>query len=1660
MPTCQYCPRICQPQGIKSHERACPQNPQNNRTNVGPTDMAARPDIHGREQRALLDLVEHEQQMWTDAIQQALRGTDDAPVELYTRGLTPGFDTPDANLSTSPEPGLPNNTPNDQSTSESVTQNADTDIGHVSSTNPGNVNISGNGGQLLLVPEIKLEMHPHCHKDPVTMTRVKYCEKEAKMEKERSAVNEVDERPWRPFRTRLDFEVAELMLNAHMNSRQIDTTISLIQDAIGESTSSTQFTLTSRNDLNRIWDHALAIRGNGDVEYSVWSRSTADWCRELLTNKSIVSHFEWDAVRIYHKENSNQGFERIYDEPWTSDSWWEVQSSLPTSGKPFGIILYADKTRLSSFGHTKGHPVLVRCANLPVEIRNGEGAGGGRLIGWLPIISELSSESGKQAFVNHKREVWHQAVSEIFDSLNDWMQLGTSIQCGDGVVRQIFPRLLMISADYEEQSDMALTRGARAHFPCPVCLVFKDDIPKVSQKAAPRTTERMRALWTEVQEHTAADRETSLQAVGLRDVQNIFWGLRDTDIYSTLSWDRLHAYHGGLFSDHLLEQLKEIVDDLPGRQAETEIDRCLTEIPPWPGLNRFSSIHSTGEMSDGSKFEDFGKIIIYASLGCITPEVSQRGFRLLKLVRSYQELDQFTSLTLQSESTLKRGWDELKTFESALAEYIEIHADKMWDFPKVHMHQHVFDDIRNKGATRNYNTKPNEKANGPLKKFYQRHTNFKNVAPQILKISDKDLTATIIRNEIRRLDDKNEQANTKAKSKDSDTPASDNTVQNQANPGPRTGDNSEPEPRAPNVTEASNTAGESSLTRAEDSAVTETLTRGHAGDEAFSQIRRLLAQYLARSTRPRVVLSMEHEVTPFQVLNVYFSSVVNWRLDMDILRVNPNFHGRARFDFAILNVDSQEQTAVIVQLLFLFQTTYDGRKYDLALVLPFDELLSRANRGRDTSLRLTRLHPRRRRAAVLVDVNAITRGALLAPDPSSAENEMILVDLVDEDMWMRFKSGASLIDDANLSRPVNASTASPSSASQCHSGRESVTVASLNNALAATRLDDHVLTPSTPTQSNVVDQPADLDPRRLYDAYLRLQTAYTALKQENEQLKIQNADLKLGVGPVISTSGNTNSNTDTDSYITLSDGAKIKISADIQKWGAWCQINISPFILPQDFDPSNRPTFDLDDPVIRYASGTTNQSMGLTGELYAAIPERYHPLMALSMESSSGKTNFVTLFRKGVSDSRSYSLNRLRSSGAAAEIFELPVELFSDSTKRRDSTKVQELLGAKPIESNDPGAKKMTYSRFPPVLCRKGVASIDRTGNSKSSHRFLNPVLFRFARVALFGPKSVNTMSKAIAKSRSTYMRPDVKPEPTPGFIAWVGIMARYCLSHDKEMTTGGVGDETGINYKADHEFYKRWLYEMKANRPDVFRAIVASYEREVFATVISKASQSGKSSLSKSGNSVADSDAAQIARDLEADNSDSSSTDSDAESLTGRSSQATNQAVNSNHNPNRNQVQGVLESDSDSTSDATSYVTVSRRPVVSVSPVHTPSIPSSPRLGMSGALSLQSESLLVQPVTVAPISQLCTPSASDSQRVPDPGNQIHEVSASPAAINTAIEPSAPPTKKRGGRPKNVTVASSLGNDPGAVVEPSASEPALNVRRSGRPKSTKGSSAK
>ncbi|KAF9470064.1 hypothetical protein BDN70DRAFT_770837, partial [Pholiota conissans] len=221
------------------------------------------------------------------------------------------------------------------------------------------------------------------------------------------------------------------------------------------------------------------------------------------------------------------------------------------------------------------------------------------LVGWLPIVKEDSNETGKKDFVNLKRVVWHEGFKELFESIIQYAKTGIMKLCGDGIRRWLFPIILMLSADYEEQCVMALIRGIGSACPCPKCL----DIYKKAQQL-----------------ESEEEKEALLKSVGLRDIENVFWSLERTDVYAALSWDRLHSYHGGMFSDHLWVQFKK-------------------------------AIMKAGEYTDGRKYEDMSKIIVFASHNILSE--TDRGYLLLQLIRSYLELDMYASLTMHTDRTLE-----------------------------------------------------------------------------------------------------------------------------------------------------------------------------------------------------------------------------------------------------------------------------------------------------------------------------------------------------------------------------------------------------------------------------------------------------------------------------------------------------------------------------------------------------------------------------------------------------------------------------------------------------------------------------------------------------------------------------------------------------------------------------------------------------------------------------------------------------------------------------------------------------------------------------------------------------------------------------------------------------------------------------------------------
>ncbi|KAG1787900.1 hypothetical protein EV424DRAFT_1550918 [Suillus variegatus] len=199
--------------------------------------------------------------------------------------------------------------------------------------------------------------------------------------------------PWRPFQSCLEFEVAEVALEAGLNNHKTDQLIKLCHRCI---VGKEKFSFKTHKDIHVKWEAAsvrvtkfmkevISVPYDGktwdfDLHYrDLWGLAT-----DLLGDPHLFPHLTFDAQRLSKFDGDT--FIRFVDEPFTAQDFWNVQSQLPPGGKPLAFILYADKTRLSSFSTAKGYPVVARLANIPTDIRNGRGIGSGYVVGWLPIV--------------------------------------------------------------------------------------------------------------------------------------------------------------------------------------------------------------------------------------------------------------------------------------------------------------------------------------------------------------------------------------------------------------------------------------------------------------------------------------------------------------------------------------------------------------------------------------------------------------------------------------------------------------------------------------------------------------------------------------------------------------------------------------------------------------------------------------------------------------------------------------------------------------------------------------------------------------------------------------------------------------------------------------------------------------------------------------------------------------------------------------------------------------------------------------------------------------------------------------------------------------------------------------------------------------------------
>ncbi|KAF9783985.1 hypothetical protein BJ322DRAFT_1007764 [Thelephora terrestris] len=832
--------------------------------------------------------------------------------------------------------------------------------------------LTGSGDQTPDNGDIKIEYHPHSGKGTHILSSDEYRES---FRDHSEPTPPDDDRPWLPFSSQEDFEFTEFVHDAALNQKQINRLIKLIRTCQKEPN---KFTFRNFKDMRASLDNASKLltpfkrhevtcdfEGDG-LTYETQCRPLWDWILDHLVDPDLVRQFEWDARKVFRYNKEKDTYVQLYTEPWTGKRFWDVQSNLPADAKMLCLELYADKTKLSLFGTQKGYPVMARILNLPVGIRNGDGFGGARVVGWLPVVEDDAKNKGRPGWVDFKRVVWHASFYKLLESISEISEIGHWVRCGDGVERHVFPLILILSADYEEQSVMALIRGVGSLYPCPRCLVADVDLDSFPNRSRARTAQQTKATIEEAREQDlVGESEEILKNCGLRDIDNIFWKIKNSDPHDTLSFDRLHTFPGGLFRHHLWVHAKTHAQEL-GRAACTTIDDMANTMPRWRDFNHFSAYLSV-DFTDGSKWEDMSKICVPVMRSTLGEDASGR--RLLSCIRAYVELDVLSSLNLHTDTTIKYG----RKMEEKFFKLAHAYNKGGWKFPKMHLTTHLFDDIESKGATRNYTSKTFKKLHGPLGETYERRTNFKDIANQVSNYY------TTCRHNIDRLDAFHEKARRDAADAVDPTTTSRDQIS-------CVGESYQ----ISSGTNHSTALGSKLETKTID-AFLESETK--KDDLAFNALRSRITQVI------RALSGQSDLITEYMFVKVGYESIVNWEIKTDYLRCNPKFHGKSRYDFVIVDLP---RGRVFAQLACIFVCRVGRHDYRLALIQALDKSTRQNAKAVDKELSILRWHIRARSRCEVIPLDSIVRGAVLLEDIKN-RGDYFVIDTLDGDMFLRLK---------------------------------------------------------------------------------------------------------------------------------------------------------------------------------------------------------------------------------------------------------------------------------------------------------------------------------------------------------------------------------------------------------------------------------------------------------------------------------------------------------------------------------------------------------------------------------------------------------------------------------------------------------------------------------
>ncbi|KAG9076840.1 hypothetical protein FRC06_009249 [Ceratobasidium sp. 370] len=155
---------------------------------------------------------------------------------------------------------------------------------------------------------------------------------------------------------------------------------------------------------------------DGEEVLDLWKRDVVGMVEMLVRDRRFMRYMRFAPERHW---NSEERVERVYDEMWSGEWWWRMQTILGNGATIAPIILAADKTQMTMLrGNKSAWPVYLSIGNISKEIRRKPSERAMLLVGYIPI-TELTGISNIERRREKRWQLFHTCMESILEPLKE-----------------------------------------------------------------------------------------------------------------------------------------------------------------------------------------------------------------------------------------------------------------------------------------------------------------------------------------------------------------------------------------------------------------------------------------------------------------------------------------------------------------------------------------------------------------------------------------------------------------------------------------------------------------------------------------------------------------------------------------------------------------------------------------------------------------------------------------------------------------------------------------------------------------------------------------------------------------------------------------------------------------------------------------------------------------------------------------------------------------------------------------------------------------------------------------------------------------------------------------------------------------------------------------